>query len=48
MNSKQTLLVVVLAALIYAQGVFTVQSATDPAGDYKGPRLVYAASEPCV
>jgi carbohydrate-binding DOMON domain-containing protein len=37
MNSKQTLLVVVLAALIYAQGVFTVQSATDPAGDYKGP-----------
>ncbi len=37
MNSKQAVLVVVLAALIYAQGVFTVQSATDPTGDFKGP-----------
>jgi carbohydrate-binding DOMON domain-containing protein len=37
MNSKQAVLVVVLAALIYAQGLFTVQSATDPTGDFKGP-----------
>jgi Membrane-anchored protein predicted to be involved in regulation of amylopullulanase len=37
MNSKQVLLAVVLAALIYAQGVFTVQTATDPTGDFKGP-----------
>jgi len=37
MSSKQAILVVVLAALIYAQGLFTVQSATDPTGDFKGP-----------
>lgn len=37
MNSKHAILVVVLAALIYAQGLFTVQSATDPTGDFKGP-----------
>lgn len=37
MNSKQAILVVVLAALIYAQGLFTVQSAADPTGDFKGP-----------
>ncbi|MEM1570637.1 MAG: glucodextranase DOMON-like domain-containing protein [Pyrobaculum sp.] len=37
MKSKEVLLAVMLAALIYAQGVFTVQTATDPTGDFKGP-----------
>jgi len=38
MSKKLSLLLVVLSAvLLYAQGVFVVQSATDPAGDYKGP-----------
>ena len=37
MNSEKMFLAVIFAALIYAQGVFTVQTATDPTGDYKGP-----------
>ena len=46
MNSKQAILVVVLAALIYAQGLFTVQSATDPTGDFKGPGWFTPAQNP--
>lgn len=37
MNSKHVVLTVILAVLIYAQGIFTVQTATDLAGDFKGP-----------
>jgi carbohydrate-binding DOMON domain-containing protein len=45
MNSKHAILVVILAALIYAQGLFTVQSATDPTGDFKRPWVVHPALE---
>ncbi|MFN3803585.1 MAG: glucodextranase DOMON-like domain-containing protein [Pyrobaculum sp.] len=37
MKSKYILLAIMLSVLIYAQGVFTVQKATDPTGDFKGP-----------
>lgn len=37
MNSKYGLLIIMLATLIYAQGLFTVQTATDPKGDFNGP-----------
>ncbi|MEM1614462.1 MAG: glucodextranase DOMON-like domain-containing protein [Pyrobaculum sp.] len=37
MNAKSLVLVAVLATLLSAQGIFTVQSATDPTGDFKGP-----------
>lgn len=37
MKSRHIILAVLFAAVLYAQGVFTVQSATDPSGDFKGP-----------
>nr|WP_287069425.1 glucodextranase DOMON-like domain-containing protein [Pyrobaculum sp.] len=37
MKSEKILLAVILAALIYAQRLFTVQTATDESGDFQGP-----------
>lgn len=46
MNSKQLVLATILVSLIYAQGIFTVQSATDPTGDFRGPGWYLAPQNP--